>query len=240
MLRLQIPTWPGVTDIGAQKNSRSADGPGERAMVIATVLTPTCARSVAVCTADRALAVTGKLAEDPPPGTVREAGTTSAVPALDKIETTVPEPGAGAARDTAQIVLMFEVKVPSVHRSEVTLGGFTMESTTALLDPPRAAVTVTFWSVVSAAAVAIKPADVADAGTVTLAGMVSADARLFVRVTLVPPAGAGFERVTVQVVEVDAARTVELQFSEVSDIPATIVRASVLLEEPRLAVRIGD
>ena len=79
-----------------------------------------------------------------------------------------------------------------------------------------------------AAVVALKGADVAAAGTVTEAGTVRVEL-VFVRVTIAPPAGAAFVRVTVQVVEAFGPRLVGLQASEETSTEA--VRLTLALAE---------
>jgi hypothetical protein len=67
---------------------------------------------------------------------------------------------------------------------------------------------------VTVAAVAVKAADVAPAGTVTDAGTGSAAALLDDNATVLPPAGAGALNVTIQVVEAPAVRLEGAQTSE--------------------------
>jgi hypothetical protein len=64
-----------------------------------------------------------------------------------------------------------------------------------------------------AAVVALKVAEVAAAATVTEAGAVSV-ALVLVRVTVAPPVGAAWVKVTVQVLEALGPRLVGLQASE--------------------------
>jgi hypothetical protein len=68
-------------------------------------------------------------------------------------------------------------------------------------------------SLAIAAVVALKVAVDAAAATVTEAGTVSV-ALVFVSVTLAPPAGAAFDRVTVHVLEAFGPRLVGLQASD--------------------------
>jgi len=79
-----------------------------------------------------------------------------------------------------------------------------------------------------AAVVALKGAEVAPAGTVMDAGTVRV-ALVFVRVTIAPPAGAAFVRVTVQVVEALGPTLVGLQASEETSTEA--VRLTLVLAE---------
>jgi hypothetical protein len=79
-----------------------------------------------------------------------------------------------------------------------------------------------------AAVVALKVAEVAAAATVTDAGTVRV-ALVLVRVTLAPPVGAGWVRVTVQELEELGPRLVGLQVSEETRTDAA--RVTVVLAE---------
>jgi hypothetical protein len=76
--------------------------------------------------------------------------------------------------------------------------------------------------------VALKVADVAAAATVTEPGTVRLEL-VFVRVTLAPPVGAGWVRVTVQVLAAFGPRLVGLQASEETRTGA--IRFTVALAE---------
>jgi hypothetical protein len=76
--------------------------------------------------------------------------------------------------------------------------------------------------------VAVKVAEVAAAVTVTDAGTVRAEL-VFVRVTLAPPVGAGWVKVTVHALEAFGPRLVGLQASEETRTGAT--RLTVALAE---------
>ena len=94
---------------------------------------------------------------------------------------------------------------------------------------------------VTAAAVAVKVAVVAEAGTVSEAGTVTAEVALLERATEAPPEGAALDRVTVQVVEEEAARVVLAHSREagVAGVSGAVTeRAAVLLELLRVAVRV--
>ena len=77
-----------------------------------------------------------------------------------------------------------------------------------------------------AAVIALKVAVTAVAATVTEAGTVSV-ALVLVRVTTAPPVGAGWVRVTVQVLEALGARLVGLQTSEETSTDATRLMVAV-------------
>ena len=80
----------------------------------------------------------------------------------------------------------------------------------------------------TAAVVALKVAEDADAATVTDAGTVRAEL-LLESVTTAPPAGAGCERVTVQVLEAFGPRLAGLQAREETSTGAT--RLTVVFAE---------
>ena len=82
-----------------------------------------------------------------------------------------------------------------------------------------------------ATVVALKVTQVAAATTVTVAGTVSVELVL-VRITVAPPAGAGWVRVTVQLLEVFGPRVLGLQISEETSTGAArviVALADVLL-----------
>ena len=82
-----------------------------------------------------------------------------------------------------------------------------------------------------AAVVALKLTQVAAAATVTDAGTVSVEFVL-VRITVAPPVGAGWVRVTVQVLEAFGPRVLGLQISEETSTGAArvmVALAEVLL-----------
>jgi hypothetical protein len=84
--------------------------------------------------------------------------------------------------------------------------------------------------------VALKVAEVATGATVTDAGTVRV-ALVLVRVTATPPAGAGWFRVTVQVLEELIPRLALLQASEETSMGAT--RLMAVLTELLLAVSVA-
>jgi len=83
---------------------------------------------------------------------------------------------------------------------EETSVGATRLKVAAWDEPFKVAVTVALWLVVIVPRVAVKFAEVLLAGTVTAAGTVSV-ALLVESATMAPPAGAGWFKVTVQVLE---------------------------------------
>jgi hypothetical protein len=89
---------------------------------------------------------------------------------------------------------------------------------------------------VTAAAVAVNVAVVAEAATVTEAGTVNADDRLLERVTVEPPEGAALERVTVQVVLEEADRAVVAHASAAGVTGATSAMLAVLVTPIKVPV----
>ena len=136
---------------------------------------------------------------------------------------------------TVQVVVEEAANVVLVHSREVIGGAVTVRAKD-LLEPLRVAVMVGFWSEVTAAAVAVKVAEVVAGATVTEAGTVTAEVVLLARATEEPPAGAALERVTVQEVEEEAARVVLVHSKEVGVIGAAVmVRARDLVVPLRVA-----
>ena len=101
------------------------------------------------------------------------------------------------------------------------------------------AVTIALWSDVTGPAVATKLAVVVAPGTETVGGTVSAVVTLLATVTLVPPVGAGLERVTVHVVVDDGVKAVLAQLNTETDIGARIVNTWDWLDAPRDAVTVA-
>jgi hypothetical protein len=103
--------------------------------------------------------------------------------------------------------------------------------------------------------VAVNVAETAEAGTSKDAGTVTPVVRLLAKVTVAPPERAALERVTVQVVDVDALRIVLAQFNSVIEIPllteivvdlllslkdADTVELWVVVTAPAVAVKFAD
>ena len=95
--------------------------------------------------------------------------------------------------------------------------------------------------IVTAAAVAVKVAVVAPAGTSTEAGTVKAEVRLLVSETVVPALGAALETVTVHVVLAEAAKLVlpHCRAETVIALGAVIEIVTEALEEPIEAVAVA-
>jgi hypothetical protein len=187
-----------------------------------------------------AAAAAVKIALAAPAGTSTEAGTVNAEVKLLARETVVPPVGAVAEMVTLQVVFAEAARLVLPHcRAETVIAGpAVIEIVAEALEPPIEAVTFALWLELTAAAVAVKVAVVAAAGTSTEAGTVKAETRLLPRVTVVPPVGAALETVTVQVVVAEAARVALPQFREETEIAAgaVIEKAAEAVEEPIEAV----
>jgi hypothetical protein len=185
-------------------------------------------------------ALIGKSTELRPAGMVTEAGTVSTVGTLVDNETGVPPAGAALLSWTVQRALVFGVSVVAEHVSEEGPGALpTIEIITARLVPPRETVTEVTWFDVMVPAVNWKLVVVAPAATVAELGRVSMPAGLADTARRMPPAGAGFEMVVVQFVELEDINVVLPQATEDRVIGAVIVRATALLEPLRAAVMVG-
>src|SRR5580698_5244007 len=144
-----------------------------------------------------AAAVALKAAIVAPAVTVTEGNKVSRSLLLTRV-TLVPPAGAVWFRVTVQVPTAFWPRLTGTQAKPETRGvNRPMAAVCELL--PRVAVTVALWLVgIAAAAVALKVAVVAPAATVTEGCRVSR-VLLLTSVTLVPPAGATWAMVTVQV-----------------------------------------
>src|ERR1039457_2573365 len=102
----------------------------------------------------------------------------------------------------------------------------------------KVAVTVALWVVVRAPAVAAKVAEVTPAATVTEVGTVSREL-LSERATALPPVGAAWFKVSVQVAAVPELTLVGLQVSAVTSMGATRVRLVDCVEAFKVAVTVA-
>src|ERR1039457_7154458 len=102
----------------------------------------------------------------------------------------------------------------------------------------KVAVTVALWVVVRAPAVAAKVAEVTPAATVTEVGTVSREL-LSERATALPPVGAAWFKVAVQVVAAAELTLVGLQVSAVTSMGATRVRLVDCVEAFKVAVTVA-
>jgi hypothetical protein len=125
---------------------------------------------------------------------VADAGATN--PEVVDVKVTVVEfPGPDSV--IVQVPPLPATTLMGVQASEERVGGASNDSVAVTDDEPREAVRVALALAVTVPAVTVKDVVVAVAGTVTEAGTVRV-AFLEDRVTVVPPVGAGFDKVTVQ------------------------------------------
>jgi len=158
------------------------------------------------------LPVVSRLVITTPAGTVRLA-------LLLLIEITL-QPTDGWFSVTVHVLAKAAVKLVGVQLTELGTTGATKLIVRLPELLPRLAVTVVDWLLETVVVAALKLADVAAAATATDAGTARV-ALVLVRVTVAPPAGAGWVRVTVQVLEALGPRLVGLQTSEETSTGAT-------------------
>ena len=139
-----------------------------------------------------------------PAGTVTDAGTVRALVELDKA-TVVPPEGAALESPTVQVVLAFCARVIALHCREEIRTGATNTIDVLAEELPRVALMVAVWPELIVPVLTVKEAEVALAATVTEAGTVRR-AVLLATETGMPPAGAAWERTTVQEVLAFCAR----------------------------------
>jgi hypothetical protein len=179
----------------------------------AVALTPPAeAVTVTVCAADGVPAVAVNVALVESAGTVTEAGTVSQELLSDTV-TANPPVGAALVRVTVQVEAAPGARVAGVQLSADRAAGAASDSEALAEVPLRVAVICAVASVVTAATVAVKVAEVAPAATVTEEGVVTL-ALLSDRATLAPPVGAATFSVTVQVAEPAALNDEGAQLSE--------------------------
>ena len=128
-----------------------------------------------------------------------------------------------------------ELTLVGLHASADTRVGATRLNVAVWEDPLRVAVTAAVWVVVMVPRLAANVVDVLVAGTVTDAGTVSAVLLIESPIAL-PPLGAGWVRVTVQVVAAPALTLVGLQARPDTRVGATMLRAVVCKEPFKVAL----
>ena len=177
-----------------------------------------------------------------PDGTNTEEGTVNEETELLTRDTVVSPTGAALERVTVHVVEAEAASVVFPHCSDVMEIGAVealIKKATETLEVPIDAVTLALRSELTTAAVAVNVAMVAPAGTSTEAGTVNTEGGLLASDTVVPPAGAAFEVMTLQVVDAEEVRLVLPHCSDVMVILAVICRVAVLLEPFRVAVMVG-
>jgi len=198
---------------------------------------PALAVSVAACAAVTEDTVAVNPALVALAGTVTVAGTLTAALVLARL-TLTPPLGAAALSVTVQLSLPAPVIDALLQVSPLNAAGTTAFSCKAkvLETPPALAVNVTACADVTDDTLAVKPALVAFAGTVTVAGTLTA-ALLLARLTLKPPLAAAAVSVTVQLSLPDPVMDALLQVSPlnaaVADVPVPLrlIAAVPLVEE---------
>jgi hypothetical protein len=133
-----------------------------------------------------------------------------------------------------------EVTLAGAHASADTIGlGVTF--TVVVVLPPSVAVSVTVCGAATVPAVAVNVADVALPCTVTDGGTGSAVVLLDARVTVVPPVGAPWFKVTVHVVATPGFTVAGVQASaETARMGATVTVAVVLPPKVAVIVTVRD
>lgn len=178
-----------------------------------------------------------KDAELEPAAIVSDEG---AVKRLFTVEMTMSAPPGAAlfVNVTVQVLELFgpnSAGVQAVPEIKPAVSRLTLVDTEL---PAYVAVRVAMWSAVTAAAVMMKVAEVAAAGTATDCGRVRS-AALLARVTEMPPEGAALVRVRAQVPEALEPNPAGLQ--ETDDTSVTAPRAMTVFTElaPSVAVRVA-
>jgi len=154
-------------------------------------------------------------------------------------DTAIPPVGAGPVRDTVPA----ELEPPTTDVGfRVTLSrvGTATVSVAVFVVAPRVALMVAVIFAVTAVVAVVNVADVLPEATVTDAGTVTPLATsLLERVTTVPPAGAGPDRVTVP--DELAPPVTDVGFrAALSSVGAVTVSAAVLVVEPRTALIVAE
>ena len=180
--------------------------------------------------------VKGKVVVVAPCATVAEPGRVNMPVGLADNVRNMPPAGAGIEMVAVQVVEVEDIKVVLAQTTEDRVIGAVMERARDLEEPLKVAVMEGFWAEVTAAAVAVKVVEEAPTVTVTDGGTVTAEVLLLAIATLEPPAGAGLESVTVQVVEADATRLVLLHCRDVMEMGATSERLAEVRTPFRVAV----
>jgi hypothetical protein len=174
--------------------------------------------------------VTVKVPEVEAAATVTDAGTVSLELVFDKV-TLAPPVGAAWVRVTVQVLDEFGPRLAALHDNAETKTGATRLTVVLAELLLYVAVIVALELLLTVPVVTVKVPEVAAAATVTEAGTVNV-VLVFDKVTLAPPVGAAWVRVTVQVLDEVGPRLLGLHDSAETKIGATrltIVLAELLL-----------
>src|SRR5580658_10739052 len=234
---VQVLAAPEFTLVGVQASAETSVGAIRFKVALCEEL-PKVAVTVPDWLVVIAAAVALKVAEVLFAGTVTDAGTMSAVLLLES-PTALPPNGAAWLRVTVQVLAAPEFTLVGVQASAETSVGAIRFKVALCEELPKVAVTVPDWLVVIAAAVALKEVEVLLAGTVTDAGTVS-DALLLESPTALPPDGAAWLSVTVQVLAAPEFTLVGVQASAETSVGATRLKVALCEELPKVAVTVPD
>src|SRR5580700_2951547 len=171
-------------------------------------------------------------------GTVTDAGTVSAALLLER-PTALPPVGAAWLRVTVHVAVAPEFTLVGLQtKAETSVGAIRLK--VALCEElPKVAETVPDWLVVIVPTVALKVAEVLFAATVTDAGTVS-EALLLESPTALPPDGAAWLSVTVQVLAAPEFTLVGVQASAETSVGAIRFKVALCEELPKVAVTVPD
>lgn len=222
--RLAGPQLKAVRTVAATSESEAVCEPPLKLAVITTVPSVAMAPAVAV-----------KVAEVAPAATVTVGGTVSAAALLDS-ETTAPPAPAALLRLTLQVAVPDEDRLVGAQPSAAGTVGASSETDVCCEPPPKVAVTTAVWSLVIVPAVAVKPALLDPAVTVTEPGTLN-PAVLLDSKTDALPGPAALDRVTVQLAVSPDERVDGAHVSELNAAGAESREKEAVCEVPfRLAV----
>jgi hypothetical protein len=212
--------------VGLQASEETRTGATRLRVVLAELLLYV-AVMVALELLPMVVVVALKVAEVAAAETLTDAGTVRVELVFVRV-TLAPPVGAGWVNVSVQVLEAFCPRLVGLQASEETRTGATRLRVALAELLLYVAVMVALELLPIIVVVAPKVAEVAAAATVTEAGTVRVEL-VFVRVTLAPPVGAGWVKVTVQVLEAFCPRLAGLQASEETRTGAT--RLTVVLAE---------